>query len=114
MTLTINDSAHTSDESENIWDLELILSCWKWVSLTVTCVGVIGNILAYFVASKLGIASSGTTYIKHLAIADSIAAFWTGGVSSVFFLLNERLFANYEFTCKISRSISWTCIIWGN
>ena len=51
------------------------------VTFAVAVIGITGNVFAYLTASRLDSKTSGTTYIKCLAVADTAAVFQ---VSSIF------------------------------
>ncbi|XP_075256513.1 uncharacterized protein LOC142348928 [Convolutriloba macropyga] len=84
------------------------------VTFAVAVIGITGNVFAYLTASRLDSKTSGTTYIKCLAVADTAAVFQDGilEMGLPIFGIDVRIINRY--VCKGIAWYSWTTTIGGN
>ncbi len=83
------------------------------VALTVAIFGISGNILSFITASNMGSNMSGLTFIKCLAVADSLAALQDGVIEMGLPLFGINLRAINNVACKSLAIFSWTTTIAG-
>ena len=86
----------------------------QWVAVITACGGIAGNVLTYMTASRLETVSSGTTFIKSLALVDCLAALVNGIIPSGGALLGQKLLTLNQYTCKTGRFLAWLSVLWGN
>ena len=86
----------------------------RGAALSVAVIGIIGNVLAFMTASKLGSNMSGLTFMKCLAVADSLSASQDGIIEMGLPLFGINLRALNDVACKSFAIFSWTTTIAGS
>ncbi|XP_063721772.1 type-1 angiotensin II receptor A-like [Symsagittifera roscoffensis] len=84
------------------------------VTFAIAIIGITGNVLAYMTASRLDSKTSGTTYIKCLAVADTAAVFQDGILEMGLPIFGLDVRTVNRYVCKGIAWYSWTTTIGGN
>ena len=109
---TLDNNEEQFDWSESVSDLELFMYLIRAFTVAVAVFGLFGNVLTVMTTSRMRNQTSGTIFMKYLAMTD-IGVIICVSVPSFAGLLGKRVLRANNYTCKIGRFISWSFVFWG-
>ena len=107
MDLNISASPDEVVNNEGSWYLDSASNAVSGFTIALATVGLLGNIWTIFAAGKLDCNTSGTGFIKCLALADMSSAFCDGIVAPVIKLSGLPVLTLSRLICKSFNYISW-------
>ena len=90
--------------------LELAMDFARWAKVVIACLSLGGSTFTYMTASRLRNQTSGSEFMKHLAIADSAAATLVAIHSVSTGWLQWMSWAANDFSCKLLRFFTRSAI----
>ena len=111
----VNDTLETyeqNDLNDSNSDLETVIPLIRTFTVTVAVFGLFGNTFTVMATSKLKNQTSGTVFMKYLAMID-VCIIICGSVPSFAGLVGRKVLRANNYTCKIGRFISWAVVFWG-
>ena len=105
--MNITDPAIVEMDEESFWQLDLASDAVSFFTIFVAVLGFCGNIWTVFAASKLDSDTSGTCFIKCLAVADMSSAFCDGLGAPLIQLSGLPILTINRWVCKSFNYASW-------
>ena len=91
---------------ESFPEIDLATASLQWASIATASFGLAGNFLAYLTSARLKIQTSGTAFMKCLAVADSSTVVIVNSQSMVSHLLSSNSVMKIDYICKTGRFLS--------
>ena len=111
----VNDTLENYEQNylnDSNKDLETVIVLIEAFTAIVAVFGLFGNTFIVMTTSRLKNQTSGTIFMKYLAMTD-VCVITCVSVPSFAALIGRKVLRANNYTCKIGRFISWAVVFWG-